>query len=518
MTSGRGRSIIISLGMAIAVCGCASTGQQEVYPARIINSEKAQVAGNETGGASESGDYSADGIETNSDYVFKPSDTVEAENSYVLMKNEMTISSGISKGYDYGYLSRDNAVEAGENDSSMQAGKESGEGLTAKEDAAMKDGQNTGGQEILSGQKTSPVSDQAASGGEIGSEQKAANGSIATEQKAAGGSMASEQAVADGQPVTEQVTEAGSVTVALAAADETKPSGTGTVEEAKSSEQSTSEDPKQAAESKPQEDQKTPEDSKDAEAASAAVSEGQAAADENAGSGSAKTPCQDEVYSDEQMAQICAFYDGTVFAGDSVMLGFRNYSKKSTDPMLSKLSFLAAGSLSLHNSFWEVSSKSVHPLYQGEQHPIWESIQMMGAKKAFLFFGINDVVYNLDESMSLYAQLVEKIKEYSPDIDITIISATYTLKDKGKGKLNNANLAEFNRSAKALADQNGWGFVDIANPLSDGEGNLLPQYCSDGFLHESNKAYEVWADVLKKYAADRLGIKGSAAETAQAVQ
>ena len=495
MTSKRGRSIIISLGMVIALCGCASTGQQEVYPARIISSDEAQSASSEPNGISGEGTLASDGLETGSDYVFKPADTVESENSYALMKNEMTLSSGISKEYDYGYLTKDSSALAdsknGSNDADKAVGKETEVILTAKEgNSEEKDSQSPGGQEILSGQKDEKASTQAAEAGpEI-----------------------PKQADAAGLEVSEQ--SAGAMESVQGASIHSEPSGTGSGTAEKASEQSAGVEAKSEEELKASKDAKAAEDSKNPEdGAGAASSKEQPAKAENADNSGTSQAQSGSEYSDEQMAQICAFYDGTVFAGDSVMLGFRNYAKKSSDPMVSKLSFLAAGSLSLHNSFWEVSSKSVHPLYQGEQHPIWESIQMMGAKKAFLFFGINDVVYNLDESMSLYAQLVEKIKEYSPNIEITIISATYTLKDKGKNKLNNANLAEFNRSAQALAAQNGWGYVDIANPLSDGEGNLAPQYCSDGFLHENNKAYDVWTSVLKKYASDRLGIQGSAAES-----
>ncbi len=217
-------------------------------------------------------------------------------------------------------------------------------------------------------------------------------------------------------------------------------------------------------------------------------------------------------YSQEQMEQIYQFYDGSVFAGDSVLLGFRNFSARSDDPLSSRLQFLAAGSLSLHNAFWPVSEKSVHPLYQGEQHQIWESLQLMNAQKVFLFFGINDVSYGVEESVPLYQQLVDKIKEYCPNIDVTIISATYTLKDMGKGQLNNSNIAAFNAATADLAAQNGWGYIDLASVLSDGAGNLAPQYCSDGFLHESNAAYKVWNQMLIHYAAGRLGIQGTPVE------
>ena len=210
-------------------------------------------------------------------------------------------------------------------------------------------------------------------------------------------------------------------------------------------------------------------------------------------------------YTDEQMAQINAFYNGAVFAGDSVMLGFRNYATRSSDEMLKGLRFLASGSYSLHNAFWPVSSKSVHPLYQGAQYPLWESIQMMGANRVFLFFGINDVAQGMDDSIALYGELVDKIHELTPNADITVISATYTLKGTGTKGLNNDNLAAFNQAISKMASENGWGYIDMANVLSDGEGNLASKYCSDGFLHENNAAYEVWKLMLISYAAERLG-------------
>ena len=211
-------------------------------------------------------------------------------------------------------------------------------------------------------------------------------------------------------------------------------------------------------------------------------------------------------YTPAEMTAICDFYDGSVFVGDSVLLGFRRYADRSSDPVLKNMKFLTAGSFSLHNSFWDVSKKSVHPLYQGNQYQVWDSISMMGAKRVFLFFGINDVSYGVEASVPLYPQLVAKIQERSPGIEINIISATYTLQGKGKGGLNNQNIAAFNSSVMQTAAQNGWGYIDIATVLSDGAGNLAPQYCSDGNLHESWSAYKVWTQELARFAARRLGL------------
>ena len=42
-------------------------------------------------------------------------------------------------------------------------------------------------------------------------------------------------------------------------------------------------------------------------------------------------------YTDEQMAAINDFYSNSVFVGDSVLLGFRNYAAKSEDPLIHQM-------------------------------------------------------------------------------------------------------------------------------------------------------------------------------------
>ena len=56
-----------------------------------------------------------------------------------------------------------------------------------------------------------------------------------------------------------------------------------------------------------------------------------------------------------------------------------------------------------------------------------------------------------------------------------------------------------------MAAENGWGFVNISPLLSDGEGNLKDEYCSDGFLHQNPEAYKIWTQVLRQYVGKLLG-------------
>ena len=203
--------------------------------------------------------------------------------------------------------------------------------------------------------------------------------------------------------------------------------------------------------------------------------------------------------------EIDAYFADSVFVGDSIMLGFRNYCMKQKDSFLNDIQFLAAGSFSVTNSLWDVNEKSVHPVYQGKKRQIWESISMMDVKRVFLFFGMNDLnVSGLEGTCEKYQQLISNIKEKSPDVEIHIISMTYTLKCAGKGKLKNNIIREFNVLLQDMAKDNGWGYMDMATPLADENGDLAEKYCSDGYVHQSRAAYDVWSTQIRDYARAQL--------------
>lgn len=205
--------------------------------------------------------------------------------------------------------------------------------------------------------------------------------------------------------------------------------------------------------------------------------------------------------------EIESFYDDSVFVGDSLMLGFRNYAmKRKDDTLLSRMKFLAAGSLSVNNSFWDTKNKnSVHPIYQGKKRYIWESISLMKSKRVFIMLGINDLnVYGLEKTRDKYAELIGKIEENNPDAEVHIMSMTYVLHGKEKGNLENDTIREFNGMLEELAEENEWGYVSLADSLADKNGDLAKEFCSDGFIHQNAAAYDVWVSVLKDYAAQQL--------------
>lgn len=219
---------------------------------------------------------------------------------------------------------------------------------------------------------------------------------------------------------------------------------------------------------------------------------------------------------DKTEQQIEEFYDDAVFVGDSIMLGFRNYAmKRQDDKLLSSLDFLAAGSFSINNSFWDVDNKnSVHPLYKGEKRYVWESISIMESKRVFIMLGMNDLnITGVEGTCEKYEELIGNIKESSPDSEIYLMSMTYILHGKEKGKLQNDTIREFNGMLEGLAEENGWGYVNIADAIADKNGDLAAEYCSDDFAHLNSAAYDVWVTVLKDYATEQLAQETQEEET-----
>ena len=199
------------------------------------------------------------------------------------------------------------------------------------------------------------------------------------------------------------------------------------------------------------------------------------------------------------------YYKDAVVIGDSVAYGFQLYATRNAAvPIFQNLKFLTRGSYSVHNAFSKITSKSTHPVYGGEQRYIWDSIKLVNAKHVYSFFGLNDLYDGVEYTVQKYLQLLDKIKTENPDVDFTIVSTTPMYKGSEKKNLNNANIRALNEQMKTLAAVNGWGFIDVATPLSDSSGYLAPKYCSDKYVHQTNSAYAVWQQVFEQYAEQHL--------------
>lgn len=202
------------------------------------------------------------------------------------------------------------------------------------------------------------------------------------------------------------------------------------------------------------------------------------------------------------------YFYRSVFIGDSVMKGFSNYCYSNQESNLYHSRFLAAVSYSTIHALKE--NDNFHPTYKGKKQPVWRSIsEMEDISRAFILFGTNDLTCaNVDKVTEYYEQLINKIIEANPDIEINIMSMTLVAKGVQKGCLSNTNIRMLNTKLQELAINNGWNYIDIATKLGDSNGDLLAAYCSDNYVHETRKAYvDVWEATLNQYAKDELLIE-----------
>ena len=203
-----------------------------------------------------------------------------------------------------------------------------------------------------------------------------------------------------------------------------------------------------------------------------------------------------------------SWFDDAVFVGDSISLKLTGYVTKmrqSQSDYLGKAQFLTAGSLGSGNALWEVSDKSVHPLYQGTKMRLEDSIAACGARKLYILLGMNDVgLYGVEDSVKNMETLLGLILEKNPGLEIFVQSATPIHKGNELKVLNNANLVLYNQGLQEMCSRNGWHYVDVASVLADADGYLPDAYCSDASgmgMHFTDEACRVWVDYLRQDAA-----------------
>ncbi|MCD8214702.1 MAG: GDSL-type esterase/lipase family protein [Clostridiales bacterium] len=207
---------------------------------------------------------------------------------------------------------------------------------------------------------------------------------------------------------------------------------------------------------------------------------------------------------DEEDRTTDPFFENSVFAGDSLMEGFRLYCLYKGNNFLSSPFFLAETSLSLRQLLTPVTALSKHPYYMGEKMLLEDAIAKSGAARAFLHFGTNDMVgLTPEETLEEYNNLIYRIHEKAPEVKIYVIGLTYIYSSGQKPGFTNENMRKFNDAMyKYCQNYDFLEFINIGDRLIGADDSLKGEYCSDGYIHMSKEGYKVWVKVLRAYAKD----------------
>ncbi|MCQ2498804.1 MAG: GDSL-type esterase/lipase family protein [Lachnospiraceae bacterium] len=194
------------------------------------------------------------------------------------------------------------------------------------------------------------------------------------------------------------------------------------------------------------------------------------------------------------------YYKKSVFIGDSVMVGFANFSKRNANAVAHQATFLSATSFAIFHALKDVSKDKLQPTYNGRKDNVWNLIADMDVERVFIYLGTNDLV-GIDpaKTSDRMMELCEKIKASKPGVEIHIVSMSPCYYTSTKGYLNNPAIDEYNLLLSQKAAANGYFFVDINSSLKDATGNLEASYSSDKFVHLKTSAYQVWNNIFAGY-------------------
>jgi lysophospholipase L1-like esterase len=198
-------------------------------------------------------------------------------------------------------------------------------------------------------------------------------------------------------------------------------------------------------------------------------------------------------------------FDGTVFVGDSIMQQIGRYRLEQAEqgnPVLEGARFLAISSYSLSQASRVTPAKhKPAPMLRGARVSLPEGLRLMEAKRAFILLGMNDEAgARLDNQILLYRRLIERALDRNPGLDLIALSVTPITKTAQTKKLNQANFNAFNAALKALCQELGVGYLDVATPLMDEEGFLRPEFSSDNRVHLSKKGMKMFVETIEAFA------------------
>lgn len=188
-----------------------------------------------------------------------------------------------------------------------------------------------------------------------------------------------------------------------------------------------------------------------------------------------------------------SYFDDALFIGDSRTVGLQEYGT------LSNATYFANTGLSIYDAV----SETVNVDGMGEIS-LQELLTKNQYGKIYLMLGINELGFDLSQTVSKYNALVGQIKELQPDAIIYIEANLHVTAERSASDdtFNNPNIDNFNAQVSSLADNETVYYLDINELFDDENGALSTDYTNDN-AHPLGKYYASWCDWLCEHAIVR---------------
>ena len=203
------------------------------------------------------------------------------------------------------------------------------------------------------------------------------------------------------------------------------------------------------------------------------------------------------------------FLSQSAFIGNSVGEGLTMYNNAKGKAPLGNATMLTRVSYSFYAD--KNGMSKYIPKYAGTPMRAKDAIKQSGALYVFICMGTNDLVgkSGAETAVANYQEYLNGILTENPYVTIFIESCTPT---RPGSNVDNAKVTAFNAYMRSYCDKfPNMNYVDIATPLMDETGYLAAGLSSDGSLHLTNKAYEIWANTIRAYITNFLAVRAGAA-------
>ena len=120
--------------------------------------------------------------------------------------------------------------------------------------------------------------------------------------------------------------------------------------------------------------------------------------------------------------------------------------------------------------------------------------------KVYVLFGINEMGFNLDSFIGMYAELLAQIREGEPNAEICVLSLTPITRERDRSDdiFTREKIQAFNAAIADMAVNSGYTYLDLYGALVGEDGWLPKEQATDG-IHFKPAKYREWADFLRTH-------------------
>jgi lysophospholipase L1-like esterase len=186
------------------------------------------------------------------------------------------------------------------------------------------------------------------------------------------------------------------------------------------------------------------------------------------------------------------YFQDVIFIGDSRTEGFQLYSGPQNS------TYYHSKGLKVDTIF----SSQVVKTSDGTI-TIMEAMRQKPLTKVYIMLGINELGWAYsDLFIEKYTEIITAIRKIEPEVQIYVQSILPVSEKRSQSDktYNNANIGRYNELIQQMAAEERLYYLNVAECVADGEGNLCSDASTDG-IHLNKTYCDLWLDYLKYHAA-----------------